>query len=112
MSGQRRELVFIFLVYIYRAPPGRSPPERRKTSRPVSDKKFGGPIEDSGSHMTHCWTETDSNSRFRARRNFRIQLGWGDIFPLNETLPDGVPREKVGWREQAPPDSPTFKAAY
>ena len=54
----------------------------------------------------------DSNSRFRARTNFSIPLGWCDIFPLNETLPDGFLRGKVGWREQAPPDSPTFKVAY
>jgi hypothetical protein len=45
-------------------------------------------------------------------KKFQYPIGWGDIFPLNETLPDGVLRGKVGWREQAPPDSPTFKAAY
>jgi hypothetical protein len=39
-----------------------------RPARPVSDEKFGGPIEDSGSHMTHCWRERDSNPRSLSRR--------------------------------------------
>ena len=35
---------------------------------PVSDEKFGGPIEDSGSHMTHCRRKRDSNPRSPERQ--------------------------------------------
>ena len=45
-----------------------------RPARPVSDEKFGGPIEDSGSHMTHCWREMDSNHRSPVRTAFPAEI--------------------------------------
>jgi hypothetical protein len=65
---------FIFAARLFFRSPCSCGQVRSRPTRPVSDEKFGGPIEDSGSHMTHCWREMDSNlyGAFPVKRLFGL----------------------------------------